>query len=135
MLLGDSKRDLEKIISSGDKNKLISLLDLKNDHEAHLNALMLLSQLNKESAIDAFIAALKDKQLNVREYAAKRLNEIGDVRAIDSLLIALKDPEPTIRYLASDALGKIGDKRAMTALTAVALEEQSKPNTSVTDCT
>ena len=62
-----------------------------------------------EGNIECLIAALKDKDSNVREAAAEALGELGDKRAVKPLLTALKkDKDSNVRDAAAKALGKLG---------------------------
>jgi HEAT repeat protein len=69
-------------------------------------------------ALEPLITTLKDKDENVREYAAQALGELGDARAVEPLIITLKDKDKNVREYAAKALGKIGDSRAVEPLIA-----------------
>ena len=66
-------------------------------------------------AVEPLIAALRDKDAKVREFAAEALGQIGDTRAVEPLIVATRDTG-NVRYAAACALGKIGDDRAFEPL-------------------
>jgi HEAT repeat protein len=74
-----------------------------------------------EAAVEPLIAVLKDKDKDndVRWYAASALGKIGDAKAVEPLIAALKDEDRVIRRIAVMALGEIGDARAVEPLNAV----------------
>lgn len=59
-------------------------------------------------AVDPLVEALKDKDWNVRNWAAKALGQIGEVRAIQPLVQAAGDQERRIQESAITALGGMG---------------------------
>jgi len=84
--------------------------------------------------VEGLIAALTDRNMDVRRMAAEALGDIGDKRAVEPLIIALNDTTdypvfkkplqvPCIpidaRVDATLALGKIGGKTAIKALQSV----------------
>jgi hypothetical protein len=69
-----------------------------------------------EAAVDALIAALKDRDGHIRADAAWVLGQIGDKRAVEPLIEAVRDGSAKVRSYAALALGKLGDKRAIPAL-------------------
>jgi HEAT repeats/PBS lyase HEAT-like repeat len=109
-------------------------------------------------AVPALIEALKDPDVQVRDYAAHQLGrikdrravgpliefladpgnihswgvaalgDIGDSRAVDSIIPFLKHQHSHDRCLAAEALGKIGDKRAFEPLLPL-LEDNDPVNT------
>jgi HEAT repeat protein len=54
--------------------------------------------------VEPLIAALKDKDSDVRKAAAEALGKIGDPRAVEPLIAALKDAEWHVRKAAAKAL-------------------------------
>lgn len=64
----------------------------------------------------ALIAALKDKKVCVREFAAVALARFKHRRAVPALIRALRDPHPYVRENAAEALGNTKDRRAVPAL-------------------
>jgi HEAT repeat protein len=67
-------------------------------------------------AIGRLSLALKDKDADVRQVAAKVLGEIGNTRAVEPLIFALKDSDSAVRIVAIQSLGKIGDAHAVQPL-------------------
>ena len=57
--------------------------------------------------IEGIIATLKDKDGDVRWWAAKSLGELKDPRAVEPLISALKDEDENVRRTAAEALEKI----------------------------
>lgn len=74
-------------------------------------------------AVELLIAALGDKDGNVRREAAAALGEIGDARAVESLVAALRHGYRDVRSKAAEALGQIGDARAVEPLIAALGDE------------
>lgn len=70
-------------------------------------------------AVEPLIAALKDKDSDVRKKAAEALGKIKDSRAGEALLATFKDEITDVRQYAAEALGKIGYSRAVEPLIAV----------------
>jgi HEAT repeat protein len=62
------------------------------------------------------IAALKDRDWQVRSNAAEALGKLGDARAVEPLIASLKDQEAPVQVEAAVALGKLGDMRAVQPL-------------------
>jgi HEAT repeat protein len=76
------------------------------------------------------LAALKDKDADVRYYAAASLGQAGiGGRGVPSALAALlKDPDPRLRAVAVEALGRLGSKAraAAPALEEAAAREENE---------
>lgn len=68
--------------------------------------------------------ALKDRDQNVRIYAAAALGRIGSSSGVQALAEALKDREPAVQLAAVQALERIGSKakKAVPALKELAAE-------------
>jgi HEAT repeat protein/sRNA-binding regulator protein Hfq len=67
-------------------------------------------------ALDALVGALKDRDGDVRTYAAASLVSLADERSMPGLIDALKDLRPQTRALAAKALGRIKVQVAVPAL-------------------
>lgn len=105
-------RGLGKIKDERVLDPLIS--QLRND-EFMLDATDALVDLGKP-AVEKLIAALKDKEENVRKQAVIALGRIQDPDAIDPLIEMLKDKDWYTRLTAAAALEKIGDERGREAI-------------------
>jgi len=68
-------------------------------------------------AVGPLIAALKDSDKDVREFAEGALLKIGKP-AVELLIAALQDDDKDVRVVAARALGQIGDARAAEPLIA-----------------
>lgn len=66
--------------------------------------------------IDSLIASLKDKDANVRDFAAKVLGQSGSAQAVQPLIAALGDEHNSVRLSAGEALGAVGDGRGIDLL-------------------
>ncbi len=66
--------------------------------------------------VEALIAALKDRDADIRANAAWILGQIKDERAVEPLIEAARDRNAKVRSYAALALGKLGDKRAIPVL-------------------
>ena len=78
-----------------------------------------LGEIGDPRAIPALVAALGDRDVEVRKYAARSLIKFGK-EATDALLKALDDPSEQMRHYAVRALGEIQDPRSADALLAMA---------------
>ncbi|MFO1156126.1 MAG: HEAT repeat domain-containing protein [Rhodospirillales bacterium] len=58
--------------------------------------------------VPAFIAALGDKNGDIRKAAARSLGKIGDARAVEPLTATLQDDDWNVRSAAAEALADIG---------------------------
>ena len=67
-------------------------------------------------AVEPLINALKDKRVEIREFSAVVLGNIGDSHALKPLIIALKDYNPNVRAAAAKALGNLGNVKAVRPL-------------------
>ena len=77
---------------------------------------MIRGMLREKKAYDAFVAALGDKDAQVRMSAAWALGKLKDKRAVEPLASILKDKDEKVRVSAALALAKLGDKRAIEPL-------------------
>ncbi len=69
-----------------------------------------------EPAIEKLVAALRDKNENIRKQAVIALGRIKSDRAFDPLVEMLQDKDWYIRLTAAAALEKIGDERGREAI-------------------
>jgi HEAT repeat protein len=76
-------------------------------------AARILGEMKDRRTTRYLIAALQDKDSDVRYEAARSLGDLGDPRAVQPLIAALQDPDPRVRRYAILALGE------MKALAAV----------------
>jgi hypothetical protein len=74
--------------------------------------------MRMDGATDALIGALKDRDGDVRTYAAATLASRADPRSAQALIDALKDIRPLVRRSAVRALGRIRTREAVPALVA-----------------
>ena len=66
-------------------------------------------QIRSEEAFDSLVEALKNRNKNIRRYAAQVLGYIADERAIEPLVGALEDNNKLVRREASTSLTRIGE--------------------------
>jgi HEAT repeat protein len=66
--------------------------------------------------VETLIAALQDKESNVRDFAAKTLGQSGALQAVPPLIAALGDPHNSVRVSAAEALGALRDLTGIDAL-------------------
>ena len=109
---------VETLKARKDIKGLIKALRYRKDKGVRASAAEALVKIGAP-AVEPLIAALKDKDSDVRYAAAKALGEIKDPRAVEPLIAALKDESSSVRRAAAEALGKIGDPRAVEPLIAV----------------
>lgn len=77
-------------------------------------------------AIEPLLAALKDDDQSLRQFAAGVLGQIRDPRSVEPLAAALQDADPDVRRNAASALGQIGDPRALEPLEIAAIDREEK---------
>jgi ankyrin repeat protein len=65
---------------------------------------------DRDKAVPALIAALKDDAMEVRRDAAEALGRIGDARAVESLTLMREDASEWVRAVAEESLGHIRQK-------------------------
>lgn len=87
---------------------------LRNDEFNEL-ATEALAELG-QPAVEKLVAALKDKDENVRKQAVITLGRIKDPAAVDALIEMLKDKDWYIRLTAAAALENIHDERGREAI-------------------
>ena len=128
VLIAVRENSAEALGIIGDKRAiqpLIGTLIEDSDEEVRWKAAAALGKLNDESAVDALIAALKDKSWAVRRNATIALGDIGDEKGYEPLLSSINDKDWHVRKYAAIALGKIGDERAIDPLVKALNDEDS----------
>ena len=83
------------------------------------NAVYALGQIKDPSAVEALIAALKDKHVYVRKSAVWALGKTMDVRAVKPLVVMLKDKDSRTQAQARVALTDIGKSAIGSLITAL----------------
>ena len=116
--------NVEKMKARRDVNGLIKALRYRKDKGVRASAAEALVKIGAP-AVEPLIAALKDKDSDVRYAAAKALGEIKDPRAVEPLIAALGDESSGVRLAAAKSLGEIKDPRAVEPLSA-ALKDENK---------
>jgi HEAT repeat protein len=66
--------------------------------------------------IEGAIRLLRSDDVQVRQFVAYLLGQVGDARAIEPLIEALRDENAGVQGAAANALGKLGDRRAVDYL-------------------
>jgi HEAT repeat protein len=72
-----------------------------------------LGRIGDAHAVEPLIAALKDRDYDVREAVAWALGQIGDTRAVEPLLATLKDENKGVQESAAKALVKLHETRKL----------------------
>jgi len=85
-----------------------------------------IERMEEKGNVKGLIKALKNRDSDIRQAAARALCKVGDSRAVKPLISALKDTEWLVRRYAAEALGFIGDKRAVAPLTDALKDPYSK---------
>jgi HEAT repeat protein len=98
-----------------DERVLDPLIEQLRNDEFMLDATDALVDLG-EPAVEKLIAALKDKDENVRKQAVIALGRIQNPKALDPLIAMLKDRDWFTRLTAAAALEKLGDERGREAI-------------------
>jgi HEAT repeat protein len=81
------------------------------------------------SAVEPFLAALRDTDPQIRANAAWAFSKIKDPSAVEPLIAALQDTDIRVRNNACAALGALGDSRAVEPLIAVLTNPSSGVHT------
>lgn len=66
--------------------------------------------------IEGAIRLLRSGDVQMRQFVAYLLGQVGDARAIEPLIEALEDENAGVQGAAANALGKLGDQRAVDSL-------------------
>jgi HEAT repeat protein len=100
--------------------RLAEILPDEPDRGVRKNIVATLGRLGDDAGIVALLNALKDRELMIREEAARALSRFNSDAAFDALLNALQiradERDWQMRSFAADALGQLGDRRAVPAL-------------------
>jgi HEAT repeat protein len=114
--------DIKKMRAKNDIKGIISLLSHSKDFPLITEVTSTLREIGSP-AVGPLIVALKDKNPNVREGAARTFIGLKDVRALEPLIATLKDEMAYVRTAAVMALMYIGDPGAVEPL-IVALKDE-----------
>ena len=76
----------------------------------------LVDALDETRPVRQYLKELVDSHDVVRENAARKLGELGDLSAAEALIQALSDPDVDVRFYASEALGKLKSEVALKSL-------------------
>lgn len=87
-----------------------------------------LKKKNLEKIAEPFIKALKDKDIEIRIYAARTLGELKYEKAVEPLIQVLKDENPGVRSVAAWALGEIKAVKAIGPLIQLLKDEFVRRN-------
>lgn len=71
------------------------------------------------SPLPLIVAALDDRDEEIRAQAAGALGDVRHLPSIDALIAKLTDPSDRVRFFAAQSLGKLGDRRAVEPLLAL----------------
>lgn len=80
--------------------------------------------LGCDDAVPIALAALGDRDWDVRTFVAFELGRVHDPRIVDALIPLLQDPEGWVREAAAYSLGKLKDPRALPPLRELAKRER-----------
>ncbi|MDR3637524.1 MAG: HEAT repeat domain-containing protein [Isosphaeraceae bacterium] len=104
---------------------LANRLRQETPRAGRLHALWALDAIGTPEARRAILAALGDRDAEVRLQAARSAGVRADRAAGASLSALLRDPDPAVRREAAIALGKTGDRAAAPALLAALAERDT----------
>lgn len=85
----------------------------KDTIECYVNAIV---EIGGIAAIETLVAALKNENSFVRQYAASGIGKIGDTTCIESLVGILEDHSEEVRASAANALCQIGSAKVVEPL-------------------
>ena len=66
--------------------------------------------------VEGAIRLLRSEDVQIRQFMAYLLGQVGDARAIEPLIETLEDENAAVQGAAANALGKLGDERAVEYL-------------------
>ncbi len=98
---------------------LLHALRKEHDNLSVLNSALQVLALSDMDTLTPLVAFLKDRDVELRTYAALLLGEKHDQRTVPALIEALDDPDANVRYHCIEALGKLRDPAATEALLSV----------------
>ena len=114
------RQDIDAVLQSGVRSydDLLAIVrDPAADTGIRLKVSWLLGRLGDKRAVYALLAAIRDKEPDVRRAAAQALGELHHRRAARPLIGAmLNDEDVGVRAAAANALGELGDRRAFEPL-------------------
>jgi HEAT repeat protein len=87
----------------------------------------LIEALDTVYPVRLYLQDLKSSNDIVRETAAKRLGELGDLSAVEALIQVLTDPDSDVRYAATCALGQLRSEAGLRPLIRL-LEKDDDPD-------
>lgn len=122
----DVERQIKKLQSKNPYTR-VRAADALGDmgyHAALALGNLALAGINANNAAPSLIQALHDEDEQVRTFAARSLNYIGDPQAVEPLIHALRDEDMGVRADAASALGKLKDKRAIVPLLEMLKEKK-----------
>lgn len=95
---------------------LAILTDAARNREQRIKAAVALGQIGDSSVVPDLVAALTDREDELRRLAALALGRIGDPTAVPSLIATLEDRNMFVRINVVIALGEIGHPDAIPGL-------------------
>lgn len=81
-------------------------------------------RLKAQKNVNGLVKALSDREVGIREDAARALGELAYPRVVIPLCNSLKDPDWTVRMTVVEALAKIRDARAIEPLVDLLKDEK-----------
>lgn len=126
--------NVEKLKANKDVKGLIGALRFANDpnvQSAAGTALVDVGDISDRGDVECLLAALNDRNRDVREIAAVAFHQVRDPRAVEPLIRVLKDSKQYwfLRWRVAATLGEIGDPRAVDALIAVLIGKDQDEDT------
>ena len=76
----------------------------------------LIETLDKVYPVRVLLQALKSSDDVIREEAADKLGDLGDLTATEALIQVLSDPDVDVRFAATRSLGKLASESALRPL-------------------
>lgn len=110
---------LARKVGANEVTLLLRAMREEHHNPGVLNSALQLLALSGMDAIEPLSEFVKDKDVDLRIYAAQALGNQHDARAIPVLLEALQDEDANVRYHAIEGLGKLRAVEAVEALARV----------------
>ncbi len=125
------QQDIDSILQAGVSSYddlLVILQNPKVNTDRGTKVCWALSRLGDQRAVPTLLAALRDKNPDLRSVAAKSLGELNGKQAVYPLITALYEDESLeVRVAAAYALGLLGDDKAVEPLVSILSDRTQEP--------
>jgi len=125
------QQDIDFILQAGisSYDDLLAVLQDRNvNTDIRTKVCWILSRLDDKRAVPALLTAFRDKDPDLRSFAAKSLGELDGKQAVQPLITALHEDENVdVRVAAAYALGLLGDNQVVEPLVSTLSDQSQEP--------